>query len=564
MQTTDKVICRELINLLVKHGIKDIILSPGTRNAPLIMTVARNANLRSHVVVDERSAAFVALGMSSLSQTPVGLICTSGSAMLNYAPALAEAFYREVPLIVITADRPAEWIDQDDCQTIHQPFAYGKLVKMSVDIPDDNSAKSVWYANRQINDAISCACSGRKGPVHINIQLDAPLTNVCDIVDESSRFIETISPEPLVSTSLARELALNLKSPTKILIVVGFNAPNQKLNRALSKLSRLPNVAIIAEAQSNVHIKDAVRNIESIFSVNTPEMLCDLAPNLVVTIGGSVLSQSLKRWLRDMPNLQHWHVGVRGYAVDCFKHLVKRIELPAETFMGQLASGAMPFKSYQSDYQKRWSQYSAQACLKHSTFVKNEPWSDLIAVDKIISRLPNKCNLQISNGTAVRYVQLCNFQHLHRVDCNRGVSGIDGSTSTAVGASLAYDGITVLLTGDMSAQYDIGALAIHDIPSRLKIIVLDNDGGSIFRMIKPTRSLPECEDFLAAKVHLPLKQLADGFGFSFYDVSNLASLDDAMPDFLAESDKPAIMAVHTCGKTSADVFRKYLTQFKQK
>jgi 2-succinyl-5-enolpyruvyl-6-hydroxy-3-cyclohexene-1-carboxylate synthase len=560
MQTTDKVICRELIDLLVNHGIKDVILSPGTRNAPLIMAVTRNEKLRSRVVIDERCAAFVALGMASQLQSPVALVCTSGTAMLNYAPAIAEAFYREVPLIVITADRPAEWIDQDDCQTIHQFEAYGKLVKQSINVSDALSESALWMANRKINDAIISATSGRKGPVHINVQLDTPLTATVDVTDEQFRIVQSIFPEPAVSTSLARILAAELKAPAKILIAVGFNPPSQKLNKALKKISQLSNVVVIAEAQSNIYFNECIHNIDAIFSVTPSERIDDLKPDYVITLGGSLLSQPLKKWLRSLQNVQQWHVGEKGLSVDCFTHLSKRIEVPAYTFMAQLASGLMPFKTMASNYANMWHKASSNASILHAQFVKDLNWCDLLAVTNIVSMLPDKCNLQLSNGTVVRYAQLANYSHLHRIDCNRGVSGIDGSTSTAIGAAIAYDGTTVLITGDMSAQYDLGALAIHDIPKQFKMIVIDNDGGNIFRYIKPTSKLPECNDYFAAHVHLPMQHLAEGFGFDFYEASDMLSLKTSLARLLATSSKPSVLVVHTSGEFSASILKKYLTQ----
>jgi 2-succinyl-5-enolpyruvyl-6-hydroxy-3-cyclohexene-1-carboxylate synthase len=563
MQTTEKTICREISDLLVKHGITDVILSPGTRNAPLIMAVTRNLNLRHRVIIDERCAGFVALGLALQSRKPIALICTSGTAMLNYAPALAEAFYREVPIIAITADRPEEWIDQDDCQTIHQKDMYGKLVKASINIDAElQSSPKLWMANRQINDTIISALSGRPGPVHINVQLDAPLTNTVEHAQTDFRKIDLIDPEPTISTAQARAIASLLAPPTKVLIAVGFNAPNQKLNRALSKLANLPNVAIIAEAQSNVSASSAIFNIENIYTALSSDDLAKLDPDVLITLGGSLLSQNLKRRMRNIPELRHWHVGIREVSADCFMHLEHRINLPAENFMSQLASGMQPFKNTNSEYNKLWQLAAKKADNAFKKFISSTPWCDLKAIDCIITNLPSKCNLQISNGTAIRYVQLSDYTRFHRIDCNRGVSGIDGSTSTAIGAAMAYNGMTVLITGDMSAQYDLGALAINNIPKQFRMIVINNHGGGIFRFIKPTSSLPECDECFAAKVNLPLKHLAAGFGFNYFEAENEKQLLEALPLFVADNNGPAILNVITSGELSADIFKQFSTRNK--
>jgi 2-succinyl-5-enolpyruvyl-6-hydroxy-3-cyclohexene-1-carboxylate synthase len=230
--------------------------------------------------------------------------------------------------------------------------------------------------------------------------------------------------------------------------------------------------------------------------------------------------------------------------------------------MPQLASGMQIYKESASNYATIWHNVSIAAQISHSLFVNETSWCDLKAIDAVINAMPLKCNLHISNGTAIRYAQLTDYYRIHRVECNRGVSGIDGCTSTAIGAAMAYNGMTVLLTGDMSAQYDIGALAISNIPASFRMIVISNGGGGIFKFIKPTSSLPECNECFAANVHLPLQQLANGFNFSYFEAKNQAELDSAMSDFFAPSDRPAILNIITSGDESAQILKKYLTRYK--
>ena len=163
--TTDKEGIKILIEVLKEKGIRQVVLSPGSRNAPLLVAFAREKQIRHFVVLDERSAAFMALGMAQQSGVPVALVCTSGTAPLNYAPAIAEAYYQRLPLIVITADRPVEWIDQDDSQTIRQQAVFRNIVKASYQLPAELfHADEHWYANRLVNDALNTALKGRQGP----------------------------------------------------------------------------------------------------------------------------------------------------------------------------------------------------------------------------------------------------------------------------------------------------------------------------------------------------------------------------------------------------------------
>ena len=218
MENTSNRISRCIIGLLPKHGVRRVFVSPGSRNTPLLLALSRCDELKHEVVVDERSAAFMALGYSLISGEPVALICTSGSALLNYAPAIAEAYYRRVPLIVISADRPKQWIGQDDSQTIVQPGALRNYVKRSYDIYASDSDDELWFANRVTNDALLTAVTGRTGPVHLNVQLSEPLNRLsrCDVEDfHVERLIRLVTPKPLLEVSEARKLGCMLASPLK-------------------------------------------------------------------------------------------------------------------------------------------------------------------------------------------------------------------------------------------------------------------------------------------------------------------------------------------------------------
>ena len=263
---TAKTYCRILYDILIEKGVEDIVLSPGSRNAPLLIGAACRP-FRRHIITDERTAAFTALGISLAANKPVAIACTSGTALYDYAPAIAEAFYQNIPLIVITADRPLEWIDQDDSQTLIQPGALDKIVKGSYDIPvehaDDSNEK--WYVNRIINEACNLALSGRRGPVHINIRLDNPLTEVIPFTEGHPRIIEYIDNLNL-PPHLYKELANQLLGK-KILVTAGFMQPDNELNKALSVFSRLPNVALMCETLSNLHLLGDPYSIDTVLSV---------------------------------------------------------------------------------------------------------------------------------------------------------------------------------------------------------------------------------------------------------------------------------------------------------
>jgi 2-succinyl-5-enolpyruvyl-6-hydroxy-3-cyclohexene-1-carboxylate synthase len=556
--TTDKVSCLTLLDLLIKHGIEDVFVSPGSRNAPLIMALNREPRLKSHIVIDERSAAFMALGLAAQLGRPVALVCTSGTAVLNYAPAVAEAFYRQVPLIVISADRPKEWIDQDDSQTIRQAGALSNIVKQSIDIPvDDDNENRRWMVGRLINDVLIKSVDEPKGPIHINMQFDEPLTRTAP-ASVSTKKIERISTDVTIPSSVVDSLAAEILRSKKVLIIGGFYQPSPGLNSALGCLAEFENIAVMHEAQSNISDRNYIANIDSVLSEMTDAEKKDLVPDIVITFGGSLVSRMVKSWLRTAPGLEHWHVGRRGHSVDCFKALTKRIETMPETFFEQLRWAMdMKLASAQSSYKSDFARLSGRAVIFRQKFVEGIDWSDMKAMAMLIESIPPKVNVQFSNGTAIRYVQLMNYGGLNRIECNRGVSGIDGSTSTAIGAHLGYDGVTILVTGDMSAQYDVGALAATCITPRFKMVVLNNSGGGIFRFIKSTSNLPELEKCFAADVRLPLKSLADGYGFSYYEVHDSESFQSTFNDFFNDDERPAILNMITPAEYSARVLKEF-------
>lgn len=559
MQSTSHLSCNILADLLIAHGVRDAVLSPGSRNTPLILALSRRDDMKCHVVIDERSAAFIALGMSIQSGKPVALVCTSGTALLNYAPAVAEAFYRHVPLVVISADRPEEWIDQDDSQTIWQQDALAPYVKRSCDISARiDFPNGPWWTDRMINDVLLECLNGRPGPVHINVRLDAPLNTLADYSCGSARVVTMVSPQAVLPVSEARAMASSLASPHKVLVIAGFHEPDEKLNRALIRLASLPNVAVMTESISNMHSPKFIDRIDSTLCRLSPDERDAMQPDTVITLGGAIVSRHIKEWLRSIPALRHWHVGISHTTIDCFKHLSMRIDMDATIFLGQMAAALQPHRS-PSDYAAKWHAIYRRARQVHDTYVASAPWSDLKALAYILAHLPRRYNLHLSNGTPIRYAQLLAHPNIHRSECNRGVSGIDGCTSTAIGASVYYEGCTLLISGDMSFQYDIAALSSALLSPKMKIIVICNGGGGIFRFISATSSLPETEQYFAVGTKLPLRNLCDGYGIAYFTADSEESLPAAMTAMLNVTDRPALLAVHTPAALSAEILKNYFT-----
>lgn len=565
-----------LAEALEAFGIKQIVTSPGSRNAPLIMGVVRHGAFKVHSVIDERSAAFIALGMASVSGEGVAIICTSGTAMLNYAPAVAEAYYRQIPLIVITADRPADWIDQADGQTMRQPGALANITLGCYALKGElSSAEEMWAANRKINDALTTALHGRRGPVHINVSLAEPLTREKDHTTQLFKKIELITAPSSLPTDMARLLAAELLDK-KVLIVAGNLAPDAGLSKAMNTLAQMPNVVIVAEQLANLHCPEAFSNIDILVRrICASHNREAFTPDLLITLGGSLVSVPLKQYLRSVSIREHWHVGLTDNALDTFKALTCRIEFSPEGFFPKIATSMAHFKRVgktSGSYASLWKEIGGrigadvtayfQECEASNNFV----WSAPYALVKLLEATPHKYNIQLSNGMTVRYAALAHLPHSHRIDCNRGVSGIDGSVSTAVGAAALYNQPTVLFTGDMSMQYDLSALSSNLVPENMKIVVFNNGGGGIFHQVATTKSLPELSSHINGRMNLPLEELAHAYGFRYAKITDCESLRNALPLYHSQEKTPLIMEVVTDAETDAGELQKLIrnqTEIKQ-
>lgn len=547
--------CHAVAALLAAHGVNEVVISPGSRNAPLIEAIDSVKNLHTTIVIDERSAAFVALGKASITQHCVALVCTSGTAMLNYAPALAEANYRNLPLLVLTADRQHELINRNDGQTIVQPDSYGRYIKQwfNLDCRDNSRFRDII-----INDAVNSAMQLPYGPVHLNIEIPDPSLDNNESEETSftePQAIECIGATRLLSRDKISELASRLQSPTRVMIVAGCNNPDNRLNRAILKLCSCGNFICLADSISNLHGHGIINFTDTILSELDKKQLDLLKPDIVLSHGGAILSTTLKKYLRDNM-IEHWHIGLTTSSQDTFGSMTLRIETQPSVFYRQLAV-SIKRNGGTDDYTSRWILLAKHAVESAKTFIENSPWCDLKAVCRIMSMTPQSYNIQLSNGMSVRYAQVLSFKH-HRVDCNRGVSGIEGSTSTAIGASTMYHGNTLLITGDMSAEYDLNALLLQCKSPRFKMVVVMNGGGGIFNYIKGTRDFKEVDRYMVVKQNLPIENIANAAGFKVFVATDETELNKHYRMMLAENKMPALLVIKTSSADSAYIMRQFI------
>lgn len=563
MELSSKVGVRDLVEICAAKGIQHVVISPGSRNAPLTISFNRHPAFECHTIVDERCAAFFAMGIAQQTKTPVVICCTSGSAALNYAPAIVEAYYQKIPLLVLTADRPTEWIDQMDGQTIRQSNIYANYIKKSFDLPVDTSiANDKWYSQRLVNEAIELTQFPEPGPVHINLPFREPLYEVSNYKDDPPpKIFETTK----TLLELPKEEILSLKeewsSYEKVLIVTGLMHPNEALNTALKSVAIQPNVAVLTETTSNIFGEGYNRSIDRVLGGIGAVELNDFVPDLLITLGGPVVSKKIKAFLRNNQPKAHWHINASNDYVDTYQSLTKIIPLSPEKVLPHLVSN----DKRESNYRAKWLTKDTVLQKVYNQFVADLEFSDLKAFDIIFNNIPKQSNLQLGNSTVVRYSNLFDQPSNKELRCfsNRGTSGIDGTVSTAVGAAVAKNELTTVITGDLSFFYDSNALWISPFPKNLKIILINNKGGSIFRIIDGPSQIEELESFFEVKHNLNAEYIAKTFGLDYCFCDNGSDLEEQLKQtYTVGLNKATLIEVSTDNKLNPEVLKQYFEKLK--
>lgn len=551
----------QLAGLLAAKGVTTAVISPGSRNAPVIAALNRQKELECLSIVDERSAAFFALGIAQQIRRPVAISCTSGTAALNYAPAIAEAYYQQIPLIVLTADRPPEWIDQGDGQTIRQHELYANYIRKSVQLPSEPwNETTLRYNARLINEAIDAATFPVCGPVHINIPLSEPLYK-----ENENSFTDAplMSRMPITAQIGQTELSILVEEWNKTkskLIIAGLLSPGKKLNSLLNQIADDPAVAIFTETTSNLSGKHFFPHIDRLIDGVENEHKDYFIPDLLITFGGHIVSRKVKAWLQNKKPKAHWHIDSGDFYLDAFSCLSRSIPIKIEDFLNSFIPLIKPAST---GYRQLWSERNATRNHKHSDFLQKCPWSDLKAFEIILEHIPAGTMIQAGNSSPIRYLQLFKMPNDSEYFGNRGVSGIDGCMSTAAGAAWANHALTVLITGDVAFMYDSNALWNQHLTPNLRIIVMNNGGGNIFRIIEGPDTMPELEQFIETPYIPELKHLAHTFGLEYYAATDESGLKECLPSFLdLNMRKPTILEIKTPNKTSAAVLREYFKYLK--
>lgn len=554
MQSSDKILVQWLANRTAEAGVEYVVLSPGSRNAPFAIAFDANPQIKTLVIHDERCAAFIALGIAQETQRPVALCCTSGSACLNYYPALAEAYYRNIPLLVLTADRPSEWINQGDGQTIIQREVFKNHAHTYLELDESN-----FILNQQTEDNLQ-NCLNKlhalwKGPIHINIGLNEPLYQLSAI-----QHFDPYTPVTEQSQTILPDFSL--LEGKKIMVLVGQMAPNPQFEQALERFAQKSNVCVLVENTSNLHstaFNPCIDRSLNGLDLNNP----DFHPDVLMSFGGAIVSKRIKAFLRENKAALHWRIAPDFPDMDTFRLPTQYFNNSAAEFMHALQSNCPELN--QLNYNGKWKAIDYIAKDRQALFQTNPALlTDYDVFASFFELLSGPCVLHLANSSVVRYAQLFDPIPGVRYESNRGTSGIDGSVSTAVGAALANpEQAHYLICGDISLIYDSNAFWTQPFPKNLKVVVIQNKGGGIFQIIPgPAQSALRSQYFEAVHNTSPASVIK-GFGFEVLECAAKQELHEVLFKFINEQNGTQILQIQTAQAENAQTLDQFFQFLKQ-
>lgn len=549
-----------LTSLLLEYGVSDAVVCPGSRNAPIVHNLSVCEAIRCRPVTDERSAAFYALGLAIATRRPTVVCVTSGSALLNVMPAVAEAAYQHVPLVVISADRPQQWIDQLDGQTIPQPDALGRFVRKAVQLPEPHNDEERWLCRRLVNEAMHLATCRQGAPVHINVPISEPLFEFnTEQLPQLSRF-NNIKRAAIKDASMDMPDAFH--DATRPMIVIGQLAHGTVSHETIRSLSE--KYVVMSEPLSNpsymtIHFDEAIRYIVSDnSSINDDEDdKTAYYPDYVIYVGDTLVSKPARRFLRNTKAPSCLITPDAADIHDPLMTLTDIVECDTDSINALLASLCdAPDTDERCRFHDRWQSF-LDAYAAHADAYAPE-YSQMATVkyfEEQLADLDIDICVHYANSSAVRLA--CIYAQ-HYVWCNRGVNGIEGSLSTAAGFSLATHDMTVCVIGDLSFFYDQNALWNSNLRGNLRIILLNNRGGGIFRQLPGLSDSPAADDLVMASHENTAQGICTQNDIGYMSAKNMDEMQIGVVTLLTrESERPMLLEVFTDSNDDVKALEKY-------
>lgn len=543
-----------LAHVLKAYDIEHFVISAGSRNAPMAIHFSETNAFNSYSIVDERSAGFVALGMARKLQKPVALVCTSGSAVANYYPAVTEAFYQNTPLLLLTADRPQEMVDLFDGQTIRQNNFFAQHSVGDFQLKEDDEENADDFNLETVQKAVEI-CYERQAPVHINIPLSEPLY---ELVSELPVFPEVEKTFTEKKYEIPSHLVADWNTSQRIMILVGTQPKNEELEMLLSQLVKNHTAVVLTETNSNLTNEKFFAHIDRYIFDFDDEKMKTYAPDLLITVGQNIVSKKVKQFLRKAQPKRHWHID-KHWQPDTYFALTDKVEtFPVDFFRQLIHRITLEPRSYYN----LWDVLRDKKDAKHRDYLVQTHFSDFNTFRLLSDLIPEHYDIHFSNSSVIRYAQLFDFQK-HTTFCNRGTSGIEGSTSTAMGDAMVSKNPVALVTGDISFLYDINGLWNQYIPPYTRIILINNGGGNIFKFIPgPSKASNAIDEFIATTHEKDVEHLARHFGLDYIKASDEMTLDRVLTNFFKPDVKAKILEVDTQKTDNAQILKNYFEFLK--
>lgn len=564
---SDNKVINILTSLLIEHGVRHAVLSPGSRNAPICHNIKESDEITCYPVTDERSAGFFAIGVSQATNlSPVVVCVTSGSAILDVAPAVAEAFYQQIPLIVIAADRPAAWIGQLDGQTMPQADAFGKMARRAVSLPAGNTDEEIWHANRLINEAMMDANGPVRGPVLINVPLSEPLY---EFHTEDLPKVRVCKRIETVGSDAAQIVADSLRKAHRPMVVFGQTHDSATVQEFVRRQGG--QFPILGEALSGINgqLDPTIHVLRNAKSLN----IDDFSPDLIVYAGGTLVSKEAKQFLRSCTDAETILISPDGELHDVFKNTTLVARCSIKAFVEEMSDNEN--LNVDENFRTNWNELfdgikALDVPLRHSCLTHGDILSQLSVFEFFAPHL-NKA--QIANSTSIRLADIA-IKDIRPTDaktgrnafdmvyCNRGINGIDGCLSTAAGFSAADNSgeVKLCVIGDLSFFYDQNALWNTNIDGRLRILLLNNGGGGIFSRFKGLKESRAKDDIVMAKHHATAHGICEQNNVEYRTASNLSELMNSeawLTEEKSATDRPRLLEVFTDMDVDSNALNDY-------
>lgn len=560
MYSNNKIIL-QLLSLLKAFDIRKVVISSGTRHFPLIHSLESDEYFKLFSVVDERSASFFALGLIQQYNEPVAICCTSGSAVLNYGSAVSEAFYQRLPLLLITVDRFSQLLGQKEDQMLKQDDVFHGFIKYHCQLPDINSAMDEWYVNRVINEALIALNHHGKGPVQINFP----------ILEHNK---DTFSIERLPE---ARKISMHLPDMENtawkkfsdglygksVMIVWGQSVTlTKRLSIALNDFCRSFNCIVLTDIIANCDHPFAIDNAFAVLRHMTMKEEKEFAPDIVINIGSNIVFNSeIKNYLkRNAGRIENWQVGPESGISDPFRCLTEVFEMREHTFFEQMvrACKSSSLNKMDNSYFARWKELA--------DLIKNPEveYSQLYAIGELIKSLPSDSVLHLANSNTIRMGSLFAINSGVKCYCNRGVNGIDGCMSTAVGFAADFDSLVFLVIGDLAFFYDMNALWNRHLSKKLRILMINNEGGSVIHLAFNEKMGASLPNYASAGHQTSAKGWVESLGIKYLAATNKAEVEKGVQVMIDETlESPILLEVFTSKEDDVFVLKKYFADLNR-